>query len=66
MLTQSPLQSVSPAPHEDEQTLPEQTGVEPEQVVLHVPQCVLSLTRSTQTPLQFVWPGPQHLPSEHD
>jgi hypothetical protein len=42
-----------------------QTGVVPEQVVPHVPQFAASVSLSTQTPLQFVSPGPQQTPDEH-
>jgi hypothetical protein len=62
MLTQSPLHSVSVGSQAPAQVPPLQTGVVPPQVVVHEPQCVLSVSRSTQTPLQAVSPGAQQMP----
>jgi hypothetical protein len=65
VFAQSPLHSVSVGSHVLAHVPPLQTAVAPLHTVVHEPQCVLSVSVSTQTPLQAVSPGPQQMPLVH-
>jgi hypothetical protein len=65
VFVQSPLQSVSVGSHEPAHVPPLQNGEVPPHTFVHEPQCVLSVSVSTQTPPHAVSPGPQQMPLVH-